>query len=227
MGKVTMLDIGSRSSDSILQSHYAAAPEGGVDDWDLILREIHHRMKNTMTLLGASVRLDFTRSRVKDFAVAIDRFEQRIVAFGRLYHLLSNWEDFQTISATQFFEGLCAALSEAVLEPAGIHCEAVIEDGTLSATQCHRLGLIVTELVTNAAKHAFPDKNAGLIRVEARYRNGCWYVVVADNGTGATGRLRGTGGRILEGLARSIRAQVQGEASCSGTSVTIMMPAAT
>ncbi len=222
-----MLDIGSRSSDCILQLHHAAAPEGGVDDWDLIVREIHHRMKNTLALLGASARLDFTRSGVKNFSAVIDRFERRIVAFGRLYQLLSSGEDFQTNSVAQFFEGLCAALSEAILEPAGIRCEAVIEDGTLSAAQCHRLGLIVTELVTNAAKHAFPHKSSGLIRIEARHHNGCWYYMVADNGTGAIGPLRGTGGRILEGLARSIRAQVQGEASRSGTSVTVMMPAAT
>jgi two-component sensor histidine kinase len=49
---------------------------------------------------------------------------------------------------------------------------------------------------------------------------------VADNGIGATGPLQGTGSRILEGLARSIDARLQGEASQGGTRVTIVMPTA-
>ena len=124
-----------------------------------------------------------------------------------------------------FFEPLCEALSETILEPAAIRCEAAIEDGKLSATQGHRLGLIVSELVTNAAKHAFPDRKGGLIRVEAFNRNGCWCFTVTDNGRGATGSLQGTGGRILEGLARSIRAQLHCQSGQCGTRVTIMLPA--
>ena len=175
-----------------------------------MLRESHHRMKNTLTLLGASVRRDFTRPGTRDMSVAVDRFERRIVAFGRLYQLLSDIDDLPTISVEAFFEDLCGALSEAVLEPAGIRCEAAIESGTLPASQCHRLALMLTELVTNAAKHAFPNKNGALIRIEMANRDGCWFCTVADNGIGATGPLQGTGSRILEGFARSIGARIAG-----------------
>ncbi|PMZ30230.1 histidine kinase, partial [Pseudomonas sp. GW247-3R2A] len=83
---------------------------------------------------------------------------------------LSDNDDLATISVEAFFEGLCGALSEAVLEPAGVRCEASIESGELPAWQCHRLALMLTELVTNAAKHAFPDKNGALIRIEVANR---------------------------------------------------------
>jgi two-component sensor histidine kinase len=221
-----MLDMGTRPRDSILQSHPATHVEERADDWELVLRENHHRMKNTLTLLGASVRRDFRRGGAREFAAAVDRFERRVVAFGELYRLLSSGGDSCTMSVADFFARLCAALSEAILEPAGIRCEAAIEDGTLSAAQCHRLGLIVTELVTNAAKHAFPDNHAGLIRIAGCHRNGGWYCTVADNGIGAIGPLCGTGGRILDSLARSIRARLHGEAGRSGTTVTIMVPLA-
>ncbi|MBB4361206.1 two-component sensor histidine kinase [Bradyrhizobium sp. CIR18] len=183
-------------------------------------------MKNTLTLLGASVRRDFTRAGTGDVSLAVDRFERRIVAFGRLYQLLSDHDDLPLVSAAAFFESLCEAISEAVLEPAGIRCEAAIENGSLPAAQCHRLALMLTELVTNAAKHAFPSKKGALIRIGLARRGGAWLCTVADNGIGATGPLQGTGSRILEGLARSIQARLRGEAGIGGTRVTIVMPIA-
>ncbi|MCP3401695.1 sensor histidine kinase [Bradyrhizobium sp. CCGB20] len=218
--------IGLGTSDNVVRSPYVASLDDQSRDWELVLRESHHRMKNTLTLLGASVRRDFTRAGPRDVSVAVDRFERRIVAFGRLYQLLSDSDNLSAVSVEAFFENLCEAISEAVLEPAGIRCEAAIESGTLPASQCHRLALMLTELVTNAAKHAFPNKSDALIRIEIASRDGAWLCTVADNGIGATAPLQGTGSRILEGLARSIDARLQGEAGQGGTRVTIVMPAA-
>jgi len=183
-------------------------------------------MKNTLTLLGASVRRDFARAGTRDMSGAVDRFERRIVAFGRLYQLLSDSDDMSSVPVEAFFENLCEAISDAVLAPAGIRCEAAIESGVLPAAQCHRLALMLTELVTNAAKHAFPNRSGALIRIEVARRDGAWSCTVTDNGVGATGPLQGTGSRILEGLARSIHARMHGETGQGGTSVTIVMPAA-
>ncbi|WP_038935398.1 sensor histidine kinase [Bradyrhizobium japonicum] len=221
-----MSAVGLGTNDHFVRSQHIANLDDQSRDWELVLRESHHRMKNTLTLLGASVRRDFSRPGTRDMSGAVDRFEQRIVAFGRLYQLLSDSDSLSAVSVEAFFENLCEALSEAVLEPAGIRCEAAIESGALPASQCHRLALMLTELVTNAAKHAFPNKNDALIRIEIANRDDAWLCTVADNGIGATGPLQGTGSRILEGLARSIDARLQGEAGQGGTRVTIVMPAA-
>ncbi|WP_314957727.1 sensor histidine kinase [Bradyrhizobium cosmicum] len=219
-----MSAIGPGTNDQFVRSHHVASLDDQSRDWELVLRESHHRMKNTLTLLGASVRRDFSRMGTRDMSGAVDRFERRIVAFGRLYRLLSDSDNLSAVSVETFFESLCEALCEAVLQPAGIRCEAAIESGTLAASQCHRLALMLTELVTNAAKHAFANKNGALIRIEMANRDGAWLCTVADNGVGATGPLHGTGSRILEGLARSIHARLQGEAGQGGTRVTIVMP---
>ncbi|MBR1132014.1 sensor histidine kinase [Bradyrhizobium iriomotense] len=221
-----MSAIGSMPNGSAVRSQFVAGLDDRSRDWELVLRESHHRMKNTLTLLGASVRRDFTRAGTRDVSLAVDRFERRIVAFGRLYQLLSDNDDPSAVSVAPFFENLCGALSEAVLEPAGIRCEAAVEGGVLPASQCHRLALMLTELVTNAAKHAFPNKNGALIRIDVARRDGAWVCTVADNGIGATAPLQGTGSRILEGLARSIHARLHGEAGQGGTRVTIVTPAA-
>lgn len=221
-----MPDIGSRPTDSDTRSQLVASLDDLSRDWELVLRESHHRMKNTLTLLGASVRRDFMRARGRDMSGAVDRLERRIVAFGRLYQLLSDNDDLTEIPMEAFFEKLCGALFEAMLEPAGIRCEASIESGTLPAWQCHRLALMLTELVTNAAKHAFPNKNGALIRIEVVNHEGSWLCTVTDNGVGAVGPLHGAGSRILEGLARSIGARMHGEAGQGGTRVTIAIPLA-
>ncbi|HLG81900.1 MAG TPA: sensor histidine kinase [Bradyrhizobium sp.] len=226
MPNIGSYNIGSWPNDRVVQSHHVADLNEEASDWEMVLRESHHRMKNTLTLLGASVRREFARPGPHDMSVAVDRFERRIVAFGRLYQLLSNDDGLQMLSVAPFFESLCKALSEAILEPAGIRCEAAIESGTLPTTQCHRLALMLAELVTNAAKHAFPNRSGALIHVEVAKREGHWFCVVADNGIGATGPLQGTGSRILDGLARSIGARLRGEAGRGGTRVTIAMPVA-
>ncbi len=84
----------------------------------------------------------------------------------------------------------------------------------------------MTELVTNAAKHAFPSRSGALIHIGMANRDGAWLCTVADNAIGATGPLQGTGSHLLEGLARSIHARLHSEAGHGGTRVTIMMPAA-
>jgi len=221
-----MPDISSRPNEKVVRSQFVAGLDDVSRDWELVLRESHHRMKNTLTLLGASVRRDFTRAGIGDMSVAVDRLERRIVAFGRLYQLLSDDDDLSMISVEAFFASLCGAISEAVLEPAGVRCEASIESGMLPAWQCHRLALMLTELVTNAAKHAFPSKNGARIRIDVANREGSWFCTVADNGVGATGPLQGAGSRILEGLARSVGARMHGEAGQGGMRVTIAMPAA-
>ncbi len=214
----------SQLNDKVIRSQFVASVDDVSRDWELVLRESHHRMKNTLTLLGASVRRDFTRAGGRDMSGAVDRLERRIVAFGRLYQLLSDDDHLSTISVEAFFESMCGALSEAVLEPAGIRCEASIESGVLPAWQCHRLALMLTELVTNAAKHAFPNKNGALIRIDVANREDSWCCTVADNGVGAAGPLQGAGSWILEGLARSIDARMHGEAGQGGTRVIIAMP---
>jgi two-component sensor histidine kinase len=220
-----MRDIGSRPDEVIFQPDHLPGAGARSGDWELVLRESHHRMKNTLTLLGASVRRDFSRIAPKDLPVAVDRFERRVVAFGRLYQLLSDPIEIDAVAPSEFFERLCGALSEAVLEPAGIRCEVAVECVKFQPSQCHRIALILTELVTNAAKHAFPDRRAGVIRIETTIRDERWLCTVADNGVGACGPLQGTGGRVLEGLARSINAEVYGEMVGRGTRVTLAVPA--
>ena len=192
-----------------------------ADKVDLFVRETHHRMKNMLTLLGAWLRADFRSIASVDLPTAIDGFERRILAFGRLYDLLSKHSDRRYTSVGDYVGSLSLALAAAILEPRGIRCEATIGDGFLESKRCERLGLIIVELVTNAAKHAFPNQQRGLIRIEASYRDGFWHCAVKDSGVGARG-TRGVGGRLVEDLARSIGGHAVTDSD--GTTITVVVP---
>jgi two-component sensor histidine kinase len=200
------------------------ATDDQAEKLGLFLREIHHRMKSTLALLGMLLRAEFKSMASVDLPKAIDGFERRIVAFGRLYDLLSDGSDRRYTSVGDYLGALSRALAIAILEPKGIRCEATIGYGFLDSKRCELLGLIIAELVTNAAKHAFPNQEPGLVRIEASYRDGFWHCTVKDSGIGTCRARRGAGGRIVEDLARSIGGHTVTESRPDGTTVTVVVP---
>ena len=69
---------------------------------------------------------------------------------------------------------------------------------------CERLGLVIAELVTNAAKHAFHGRDDGLVRVELINRINSWVCIVSDNGIGTVMAPLGVGSKILERLVGAL-----------------------
>jgi two-component sensor histidine kinase len=118
-------------------------------------------------------------------------------------------------------EALCKALSEALLKPLGVRCELISEDGEYPAERCERLGLVVTELVTNAAKHAFCGRAGGIVRVAVLEAAELLVCVVSDNGVGTDITGGGTGSQILEQLVRAIDGELTVKSGRSGTSVVV------
>lgn len=192
----------------------------GPDECPL-LREMHHRMANTLTLLTAQLWDEFGSSRVPQVRRSLVRFEARIAAFGRLHRLLSVGARNESIAVREYVEELGRALSEAVLAPLGVRCEVHADQGTLASAFCERLGFIITELVTNAAKHAFTDLDGGTVRVELTRRTGRWFCKVSDNGNGMAMPISNSGTRILDDIARMIGGTLALQSGTNGTSVSV------
>jgi two-component sensor histidine kinase len=96
---------------------------------------------------------------------------------------------------------------------------------TLDAERAIPLALILSELVTNALRHAYPDGRPGPVQLSARLEDGAILVEVADAGTGAPeGAVGSMGDTVIRALAGQIRAEVVTESSpCSGTRVTVQL----
>ena len=199
--------------------------EGHIDPLGIgltaILQEVHHRVANSLTVLSAVLRHEFVSFRDDRLEPSLRRCDEYIASIAELNRLLSGgWDNTETNVGT-YFQSLCALLTHSTLEPRGVRCEVFVGAGTLRSDRCGYLALIVTELVTNAAKHAFDRREGGCVRVQIVSAKGAWYCLVADNGKGIQYAARGKGSRIIEGLIAALDGQMELHTGPRGTTATI------
>jgi two-component sensor histidine kinase len=187
----------------------------------LLVGEMHHRFANTLSVLTSVLRCELLASASPELMDKLARYEARIVAFGNLHRSLvvgaaSNW-----ISVGHYIEDLCKALSETILEPLGVRCEVIVEGGEFPGERCERLGLVIAELVMNAARHAFHNRDGGLVRVEFVNGVGSWACIVSYNGDGTAMASHGVGSKILKQLVRALGGNLVRKSGRDGTSVIV------
>jgi two-component sensor histidine kinase len=187
----------------------------------LLLREMHHRIANTLTVLTSVLWHEFTQSESPDLRTFLARCEARIVAFGKLHRALVVGAAHDWISVQNYIEHLCEALSEALLKPLGVRCEVFADAVELPSERCELLGLVIAELVTNAAKHAFHRRSGGSVQVALFNKNDSWVCVVSDNGVGTATASLGVGSKILKQLVRALGGTFVRRSGRSGTSVIV------
>lgn len=126
-----------------------------------------------------------------------------------------------------YFTQLCASLGASMIEdPARLSIRIAVDDSIVSSDTSISLGLIVTELVINALKHAFPEGRHGQINVQYQARGPNWTLAVADDGVGMSADPEvakpGLGTSIVEALASQLEAEVQIGRAAPGTKVEIV-----
>ena len=162
--------------------------QGSLSDKEVLLREIHHRVKNNMQIVNSLLFLQEQAVKNKVDPVALDAFQHsraRIKAMAVIHDRLYHSSEFSSIDFEEYLNTLVPEL----LNSYGIGDEIKIE----IAAQEIRLGLdaaipcalIINELITNSLKHAFPQGQPGRIELQmGRRPDGSVRVIVADNGVG-------------------------------------------
>jgi len=132
------------------------------------------------------------------------------------------------VELVPYLSRLCQTLAASMIgERRSISLEAQIEGGTASSSRAISIGLIVTELVINAFKHAFPgDRSGGRVTVAYEPAEPHWRLTVSDNGIGSLGRHSekpkpGLGTTIIESLAKQLEARMDVVMGPHGTTVSI------
>jgi PAS domain S-box-containing protein len=230
---VTFRDITRRKQAEAALQALLAEKERLAQHNALVAREIAHRIMNCFNLLASLLGIQARSIAEPAVRTALDGARERVQAMAVLQRRLfqATREDVSALDMREYLEGLARELAAAFV---GERCALVVEapPGTLVAIAlASSLGMIVSELVINACKHAFGKDGTGhlWIRVEpdgpGRYR-----LSVADDGPGLPEGLdprqsRGLGMTLVRSLVQQLDGTLEIDGSPPGTRFTISFPA--
>ncbi|MEK0084045.1 sensor histidine kinase [Benzoatithermus flavus] len=179
--------------------------EAALRQKNMLLRELHHRVKNNLQVLLGILLLGEQQAKAPEALAAIHDARLRVEAMALLQRLFYQKEDLSRVDVIPFLQEICAGVARTFHRP-GIAVRVVPVEISLPLDLASALGLIVNELLTNAFKHAFPDEQEGevTVRLERERSDGdLLTLVVEDNGRGPDGVQRsGTGLLLVRGLAQ-------------------------
>ena len=195
----------------------------------LLLREVNHRVSNSLQLIASLLHFQGEISQNADVKAALKEANGRVLAVARVHRSLYTSFDVRWISLADYLSSLIHDLQN-VSAGGGAHqcsislaCDP-IQSGPDSAVA---IGIVTTELVLNALKHAYPVKG-GQVRVILKAREAAVDLMVEDDGVGCsldghTGR-RGLGQRIIAGMADKLEGELRYERLTPGTRAILTFP---
>jgi len=153
---------------------------------EVMLREIHHRVKNNMQIIISLLRLQSTNTKNKKMQEAFKESQNRIHSMSLIHEKLYQSKDLARIDFAYYIRGLIVHLFQSYrVDTNLISLKTYVEDIYLDINRAIPCGLIINELVTNSIKHAFPGGKKGEISVRLHLnKQGKIALVVSDNGVG-------------------------------------------
>jgi PAS domain S-box-containing protein len=211
--------------DITSQQEVEAQLRASLHEKEVLLREIHHRVKNNLQVIASLLRLETSTSETAHQAL-VDS-QNRIHSMAMIHQLLYQSKDFAHVDFQQYLLQLADRLGQAYGSSARIPITVRCTLGDqLTVDQAIPCALILNELVTNALTHAFPDDRAGTIDIDVECDAGEVKMIIRDDGIGIPiepERTNGMGFRIVRTLATQLGGTLNVERD-NGTIVTVEFP---
>lgn len=195
---------------NILLNRQKQILETTLDEKNILLREVHHRVKNSFQIVSSLLYLQSENIDNSDAKRAIKEAENRVRSMVLIHQKLYNKEDVVGISVAEYFEDLVRDIFESHTAPVSSHLD--IQPLVLDVDTVTPLGLILNELIINSLKHAFAKRKAGgLLHVTFRKEKDTLVLKVRDNGEGFTKETGDAsfGIKLMTALARKIRGDLR------------------
>ena len=151
---------------------------------ELLLKEVHHRMKNSMNTISSLLSLQAQALVDPSAKTALEETRSRVQSMGILYDKLYRSADFSELSVKDYVPTLIDEIISNLPNNKMVKVEKYIEDFSLDAKRLQPLGIIINELLTNIMKYAFNGKESGLIAVSATNIKDHITFSVQDDGNG-------------------------------------------
>ena len=134
--------------------------------------------------------------------------------------------DVSAVEMRHYISDLGEALAQALTLQGGVTLSSEADEATMDRDRAVTIGLLINELVTNAAKHAFTGRDRGAVEIKFRRTDSGWRLVVADDGIGidhakAERAKGGLGQRLVDAFARQANGTLNIDSDAAGTRVTV------
>jgi two-component sensor histidine kinase len=198
------------------------ALEAQVQEKELLLKEVNHRVKNSLQIVSSVLQLQipYVESTAAGAADAMRNAAARVLAIAAVHERLYTGEDTRVVRLDSFLSDLCADIGRAYGCPEGIKTDVHRVD--VPTDMAIPLALIVNELVTNVVKHVGPP-----CRVSLRSEVGnALKLTISDKGPGPPedGAQAGLGSRIIDAFATQLGATVETKRGALGYTTELTVP---
>jgi len=191
---------------------------------EMLLAEVHHRVANSLSMVTSLLRLQASAGASDEVRTALSEAQTRIAAISGVHRSLYLGDDVHTVVLDAYLQSMLQDFRKTIPDSIRLTIDAC--PLKISADRAVSLGIVVSELATNAAKYAWPEGGAGELRVElTEPEPGLARLVVADDGIGSDpeGMALGTGlgQKLIRAMAERLEGSVVQPAVPKGTTVVV------
>ena len=199
-----------------------------LEQKEMLLSEMSHRVANSLQIIASILLMKARTVDSAETRLHLQDAHRRVMSVASVQQHLQASGKGEQIAVGPYLSKLCGTLAASMIgDHRPISLNVVAPDGNLSSSQAVSLGLIVTELVINAVKHAFPaTTKAGHVIVSYEVDGTNWKLSVSDDGAGmpdhkAGNKTTGLGTSLMKALAQHLEGQVDIVTGPEGTAVSI------
>jgi two-component sensor histidine kinase/PAS domain-containing protein len=214
--------------DVTVQRILAREKDELLKDKDVLFEELQHRVSNSLQIIGSILLMKARVVHSEETKFHLQDAHKRVISVAAVQKQLHASGATGFVDIAPYLTKLCESLATSMIgDTRPIFLKVVGEMGTASSREAESLGLIVTEVVMNALKHAFPgDKAKGQITVAYDRAGMNWKLSISDNGVGKSDGVlayekSGLGTGIIKALSTQLDAQVETLTGPAGTTVSI------
>jgi two-component sensor histidine kinase len=212
---------------AIEQQQYQRKLQAALDRYQVLLREVNHRVKNSLQVVSSMLQLQANAVGDQNLSERLNEAASRVNAVGRVYERLAYTADYENIDLIEYLRQIIHDLVPTVA-PSKIQFDAP-EAIRFAADRAILVGLIINELVSNAGKYAYPNRASGTIWVRVQTENDAIAISVRDEGVGlppgfdpAASKRLGT--RLVNALAKQLGGELTRAPASIGTNFTLRIP---
>ena len=191
----------------------------------VLLQELQHRVANSLQIIASVLMQSARKVQSEEARSHLHDAHQRVMSVASLQHQLAA-SAVGDVELRPYFTALCKSIGASMIRDHNqLSLDVNIDNSIMPADVSVSLGLIVTELVINALKHAFPDSRHGVIKVNYHAHGPNWMLSVSDNGIGMPKAVAdakpGLGTSIVQALTAQLHGIIKVSDANPGTVVSI------